>query len=732
MQTTATSVVSAAVIGGDLILGLGDGSIINCGRVQGPQGLKGDPGPMGATGRPGTDGNTIHTVAGAPDTTLGKDGDFAINTVVWEIYGPRSGGVWGTGTPLRGNKRGERESKDPIFGMGSDNGDGGGRAYNTANLPLAGTGRAHTAPGGNIIPIGNNLVFQSNLNRWIIDSLTALDEALPVSVGDVLPDDGEYQGDLFLKDGILYVYAKEGWIAVGGDASPPVYVGEDEPPGTAQTGELWYCTDEKYLTLFVYTGTTWAVASPPVSLDGIEASISGIEGDLIELHNNVRQVRGDIVLTNQDLQHLAEDQRRQDQQFEAIAEDQARQDHQIVELEEEIEALAPTFDRGKWTFVESDSLGPGEYTMGASVTSGYCIDQFEKCLAEIPGAPNQNEMDPAAIAECNRLAAVCETAKEKGELFMADWAHAAFLHFHKTDVDGKDHTFEDCKVGQYIDLFDQQDDNYALFEVTEAPTKEGDVYKIGVSPIQHQGEASGVVRVKIFEMAAADPTEYVRKSGDTITGFVKIKPGEGGKGALYVIGGPEAVSNQIIFKVGDKAETSNLYVTESGKVGVRDDYSVVSSNTLTNKEYVDKAIADAIKNIQFPTVAEPGPAQLCWEYRKPGSGKGPADGTFWKDSSHFRISMKTHNGVNLAYQYPTTRDEWWCPGGEKYGARFLMTVWKKYDSGWTMYDHIECDKTRWVISTDGIKHFQFRRTWSSHGKTFSTGFIYYITVGGFF
>ena len=104
MSTVATSVVSAAVIGGDLVLGLSDGSIINCGRVQGPQGLKGDQGPMGATGRAGIDGNTIHTVAGAPDTTLGRDGDYAINTTVWEIYGPRAGGAWGTGTPLRGNR----------------------------------------------------------------------------------------------------------------------------------------------------------------------------------------------------------------------------------------------------------------------------------------------------------------------------------------------------------------------------------------------------------------------------------------------------------------------------------------------------------------------------------------------------------------------------------------------------------------------------------------------------
>ena len=140
MPTLATSVVSAAVIGGELILGLSDGSIINCGLVQGPQGLKGDPGPIGATGRPGTDGNTIHTVAGAPDTTLGRDGDYAINSVLWEIYGPRSGGAWGTGTPLRGNKRGDgTKSKDPLFGMGSgDDGSGGGQASNTSAIGAVG------------------------------------------------------------------------------------------------------------------------------------------------------------------------------------------------------------------------------------------------------------------------------------------------------------------------------------------------------------------------------------------------------------------------------------------------------------------------------------------------------------------------------------------------------------------------------------------------------------------
>ena len=76
MSMTA-SVVSAAILEGNLIIGLSDGSVINCGYVQGPQGLKGDAGPMGADGDPGTDGNTIITVAGTPRNDAGKDGDYA-------------------------------------------------------------------------------------------------------------------------------------------------------------------------------------------------------------------------------------------------------------------------------------------------------------------------------------------------------------------------------------------------------------------------------------------------------------------------------------------------------------------------------------------------------------------------------------------------------------------------------------------------------------------------------
>ena len=115
------SVVSAAILEGNLIIGLSDGSVINCGYVQGPPGLSGEPGPMGSTGDSGRDGNTIITVAGTPRNDAGKDGDYAIDNVNWRIFGPKAGGVWGKANDML-------PSKDNLIvnGRGFEGGAGGG------------------------------------------------------------------------------------------------------------------------------------------------------------------------------------------------------------------------------------------------------------------------------------------------------------------------------------------------------------------------------------------------------------------------------------------------------------------------------------------------------------------------------------------------------------------------------------------------------------------------------
>lgn len=67
--------------------------------------LQGDPGPAGpagADGVDGADGRTLRSGTSAPTGSVGEDGDFYINTTTWQIYGPKTGGAWGSGVSLVG------------------------------------------------------------------------------------------------------------------------------------------------------------------------------------------------------------------------------------------------------------------------------------------------------------------------------------------------------------------------------------------------------------------------------------------------------------------------------------------------------------------------------------------------------------------------------------------------------------------------------------------------------
>ena len=78
---------------------------------QGEKGEKGDKGDKGATGADsmvqgpdGMDGFTVLNGAGAPGAGTGVNGDFYINLSASSIYGPKTGGAWGSAVSLIGPK----------------------------------------------------------------------------------------------------------------------------------------------------------------------------------------------------------------------------------------------------------------------------------------------------------------------------------------------------------------------------------------------------------------------------------------------------------------------------------------------------------------------------------------------------------------------------------------------------------------------------------------------------
>lgn len=197
MSSPVLTVSSAAVIGGELIIGLNDGSIINCGNVQGPQGLKGDSGPIGATGQAGVDGNTIHSTQGTPEYSLGRSGDFAINTALWEIYGPKTASGWGTGTPLRGNRRNGQGPTNEIFGNNpsAPANPNAGTMQTTRTLPLV---NPSTRTAKNL-PDSSGLQTQEDYNNYVYDALEALSNGVSPDADLNLPyslDLGTISSDL--------------------------------------------------------------------------------------------------------------------------------------------------------------------------------------------------------------------------------------------------------------------------------------------------------------------------------------------------------------------------------------------------------------------------------------------------------------------------------------------------------------------------------------------------------
>jgi hypothetical protein len=61
---------------------------------QGSTGLTGIAGATGAKGATGADGSTVLHGSGAPADTVGKDGDFYLDTAAETMYGPKTDGAW--------------------------------------------------------------------------------------------------------------------------------------------------------------------------------------------------------------------------------------------------------------------------------------------------------------------------------------------------------------------------------------------------------------------------------------------------------------------------------------------------------------------------------------------------------------------------------------------------------------------------------------------------------------
>jgi len=167
--------------------------------------------------------------------------------------------------------------------------------------------------------------------------------------------------------------------------------------------------------------------------------------------------------------------------------DQVEENKQdILELEEEIEAIAPSFDRGEWDFAEPETL---------------------------PSEPL-----PKTYHILNEAGAVAIT-----------YANTHKVVFSNADAHEDIHTWADVEVGQYLEMFDERDGEFLLAKVdsieleTTYASFEVTVQKSDGGPrgITGEDDYSHRVRVKFFSLGEdVDLSSYMPIKGGTFTGKV--------------------------------------------------------------------------------------------------------------------------------------------------------------------------------------------------------------------
>ena len=93
--------------------------------------------------------------------------------------------------------------------------------------------------------------------------------------------------DFTAENGVTYSWVEPSHWRVKSFKSPDgqTVIVDDDPPEHKE-GQLWFCTKDEYLTLYISLSGQWVPASPPVSLDGITQYTEDLQKQITELAKN--------------------------------------------------------------------------------------------------------------------------------------------------------------------------------------------------------------------------------------------------------------------------------------------------------------------------------------------------------------------------------------------------------------------------------------------------------------
>jgi len=247
---------------------------------------------------------------------------------------------------------------------------------------------------------------------------------------------------------------------------------------------------------------------------------------------------------------------------------------EITDLEEEIDAIAPSVERGVWKMGTGSNPSSGKFNLHTDTTAG------------------QTDFDVVNV-----------------------------IKISPTDNDGNSHSFATTEALQLIQILNQDNDGMGLYEIDSVEDFSGagtPHWKFTVTFISAYGTPAGTTvdalsRIKIFDApVAGNAVDFVAKAGDTMTGDLTIQKGTDSKAALNLYGDRGTDSQIAIIRFqnqnankGDDgwlayhSHTSSSYFNFNSKTKFNDDITLQSTSsynsdvTISNdtdiphKKYVD-------------------------------------------------------------------------------------------------------------------------------------------------
>lgn len=390
---------------------------------------------------------------------------------------------------------------------------------------------------------------------------------------------------------------------------------------------------------------------------------------------------------------------------------------QLQELEEEIEDIRPSLERGRWTF--ATNMAPGQYNIYLNHTDQYCSTKLAECIAEAD--------DPTEASDCQREYTAC---LEKGDIPIEEWTGTK-IWVNQLDLDSTFHQWDTIEPGEKLEIVNEDGSGFALYEVDDGDiTSSGG--RIGI-PVIHErsnGAPSGAAKIKLFTLSDANGADFVRKDGDTMTGKLILKP-TNSTNSLAVYSKDDADSNQYsIYNYGKLYTPENgsptrdviFYTTVGGDIGGGLSYEPSKSYHLANKRYVDK-------RVNIPTSA--GWKVTTEDTSSPLSGAAHFDGTSMYSSTVARINFSSRIGYLELYDWTDNKTIY----SNSSGNHFMLSAYytgSDVDNKW---------KHKGFANITKIETYNRNDTWYflvTFGTTkianggFKNGQTYYLTIPGLF